>query len=113
LEDIKFFDKLEKPTAVSAGTSPLGSPSLVPSWGFQGSSEEDESDSDLENHDSWEITYNDVPYNSNFLNFSKFNANKPIILESLKLNSVKDSLIGFVFVRNLGYEKKILLKLTF
>ncbi|KAH3665263.1 hypothetical protein OGATHE_004078 [Ogataea polymorpha] len=117
LEDIKFFDKLERPTAVSAEASPVGSPvsspSLRPSWDFA-SPEEGDSDNTTDYlSEYWEILHNDVPHTSNVVNFGKFNSDKPIILESLKLNSTKDSLIGFVYVRNLGYEKKILIKLTF
>ncbi|ESX01401.1 hypothetical protein KL918_004233 [Ogataea parapolymorpha] len=117
LEDIKFFDKLERPTAVSAEASPVGSPvsspSLRPSWDFSSSDEEDLDNTTDYLSEYWEILHNDVPHTSNVVNFGKFNSDKPIILESLKLNSTKDSLIGFVYVRNLGYEKKILIKLTF
>ncbi|KAG7878260.1 hypothetical protein KL905_003898 [Ogataea polymorpha] len=117
LEDIKFFDKLERPTAVSAEASPVGSPvsspSLRPSWDFASPEEGDFDNTTDYLSEYWEILHNDVPHTSNVVNFGKFNSDKPIILESLKLNSTKDSLIGFVYVRNLGYEKKILIKLTF
>ncbi|ODV88137.1 carbohydrate-binding module family 21 protein [[Candida] arabinofermentans NRRL YB-2248] len=110
LENIKFFDKLEKPIAVSNESSPVNSPRIRAKWEFDSSDEDSETDEEQSEH--WEILQNDVPFNSGFVNFSKFNSDKPIIVESLKLNSTKNSLIGFVYVKNIGYEKNILLKLT-
>ncbi|CDK25258.1 unnamed protein product [Kuraishia capsulata CBS 1993] len=119
LEKVKFFEKAEKPIAVSTDNSPVSSPPPIqhrPTWEFEISSDSDQdSDSGLASSDQterWEIVHNDVPSNQIF-NFAKFNdPYKKIILESLRLGSNKDSLIGFVYVKNLAFEKKLTLQLT-
>lgn len=116
LEDIKFFHKTEKPTAVSNNSSPVQSPNVRPTiWDWDdplsGSSSDDEGDFPAEEH--WTTVENDcAPVSSGALNFSRFNTGRPVILESIKLNSFKTALIGFVYVRNICYQKKIIVRLT-
>lgn len=62
---------------------------------------------------AWEIVHNDTPHNSNSLNFLRLNTHNEVILESLKLNSNKNALIGFVFVQNISFQKQIIVKLTY
>ena len=138
LENIKFFKKSERPTAVSSRFA--ASPRTH--WEFDSNSSSDNDDSgfrhdddgDGDNEDSfklnesyedflsddeidsssrWIITSNDCPYNPVSLNFAKLGSNNNVILESVKLNSSGNSLIGFVYVKNITFTKKIIVKLTY
>ena len=61
----------------------------------------------------WLIKSNDCPYNPLSLNFAKLSSNNNIILESVKLNSSGNSLIGFVYAKNITFEKIINVKVTY
>lgn len=127
LEDVKFFKKSEKPTAVS--TPPKEN--KKPRWDFDSnssnSSDEETIDDDylselyediLSDDDAedsaakWCVSSNDCPYNPLSLNFAKLASNNNVILESVKLNSAGNALIGFVYVKNIAFEKKIIVRLT-
>ncbi|VEU19552.1 DEKNAAC100824 [Brettanomyces naardenensis] len=120
LEDVKFFRKTEEPTAVSGNSSPISSPShsLRPVWDWDvspsSSDDDDEEGPDYtyEEAEHWEIIKNDCPQAPNSLNFARLRTGNAVILESVKLNSLKTALIGFVFVKNLSYEKRIVVRLT-
>lgn len=135
LENVKFFNKLEKPTAVSSRLS------LKPKthWDFDSSSDDDIVPEESENHDhdsansnnlsnnfnddyeflnevqtpKWLIQSNDCPYNPLSLNFGKLASNSNVMLESVKLNSSGNSLIGFVYAKNLAFKKDILVRLSY
>lgn len=128
LEKVKFFKKAEKPIAVSAETSPVSSPHLKPTWEWnspEGSCSDDDEDDDFllssgntishsstgTNNITWKIIHNDAPPSS-VLNFAKFNCGKAVIFESVKLGSSKNSVIGFIYVKNISYQKKITVRLT-
>lgn len=128
LEKVKFFKKAEKPIAVSAETSPVSSPHLKPTWEWnspEGSCSDDDEDEDFllsssntishsstaTNNITWKIIHNDAPPSS-VLNFAKFNCDRPVIFESVKLGSSKNSVIGFIYVKNISYQKKITVRLT-
>ncbi|GMM30166.1 hypothetical protein DAMA08_029110 [Martiniozyma asiatica (nom. inval.)] len=103
LEDVKYFDKSQKPKAVSRLN-----------YFFDSSDESDDSDFEKEMGDNqhWQITKNEYPYNSQCLNFARLTGSKEVILESIRLNGTKNALIGFVFVKNLSFEKRIIVKVT-
>lgn len=150
LENVKFFKKSEKPTAVSNCRS-SSTPRTY--WNFDSSSSSSSSsssdndgidnDADLEcdsqysnhsilddyksnfdlndNYDDmlndttnqkWIIKSNDCPHNPFSLNFARLASNRNVILESVKLNSSGNSLIGFVYVHNIAFDKKIVVRLT-
>ena len=125
LENVKFFKKSEKPTAVSSRLA------KATRWDFDSEDEDYEDneergtgehvelwddkvlDEDLDLSQKWSIKSNDCPYNPLSLNFAKLASNRDVILESVKLNSLGDSLIGFVYAKNIAFEKKIIVKLTY
>ncbi|ODQ45841.1 hypothetical protein PICMEDRAFT_73335 [Pichia membranifaciens NRRL Y-2026] len=138
LENVKFFKKSERPTAVS---SRFAAPPRT-HWEFDSNSSSDNDDSGFRHDDDgeddaengfklnesyedflsddeidsasrWIITSNDCPYNPVSLNFAKLGSNNNVILESVKLNSSGNSLIGFVYVKNIAFTKKIVVKLTY
>lgn len=111
LEDVKFFRKTEKPTAVSRESSPVRSSfsSSKPVWDWDLSSS---SDDDSDSEDSWELIHNDCPPTAGAVNFGRFQTGHEVILESVKLNSSRDALIGFVYVKNISYQKKVVVRMT-
>lgn len=137
LENVKFFKKSERPTAVSSRFA--ASPRTYWEFDSNSSSDNDENNYINDNHDDdndynfmlhenyhdflsddeidsssrWTITSNDCPYNPLYLNFAKLGSNNTVILESVKLNSSGNSLIGFVYVKNITFTKKIIVKLTY
>lgn len=142
LENIKFFKKSEKPNAVSndnidKNNDKLSCHSPKPHWDFDSSSSDDDDDDDenqsdissINNDDNddaydkfltesnstskWLIKSNDCPHNPFSLNFGKLASNNDVILESVKLNSSGNSLIGFVYAKNLSFKKKIIVRLTY
>lgn len=84
--------------------------------------EDDENLPDYENDDrdndsfkisqTWAIKSNDCPFNPMSLNFARLAKNNDVILESVKLNSSGNSLIGFVYAKNISFEKKLFVRLT-
>jgi len=118
LADVKFFFRTEKPTAVSKETSPVHHVhSKKPVWDFgmsSGSSDEEEEDNDslLGNEECWELVSNDSAPSKMDVNFARFSTGRPVVLESVKLNCSRTSLIGFVYVKNVAYQKKIVIRLT-
>lgn len=133
LENVKFFKKSEKPTAVSINKNRKNKTK----WDFDSSSSDDNDeeysdDNDIENNEfnfelnddydnclndnddsiQWKILSNDCPYNPLSLNFAKLASNNDVILESIKLNSSGNALIGFVYVKNIAFQKQIIVKLT-
>ncbi|TID22520.1 hypothetical protein CANINC_003295 [Pichia inconspicua] len=60
----------------------------------------------------WIIKFNDCPHNPDSLNFARLASNRDVILESIKLNSTGNALIGFVYANNIAFEKNIIVRLT-
>ncbi|KAL7662552.1 CBM21 domain-containing protein [[Candida] zeylanoides] len=129
LEKIKMFDGTDSPSTVSTNeNSPLESPSSgrhgyfswdwdsglhnanLPKEDFSDDYEnESTSDEDLERK-SWEIVSSDVASNVSFASFRS--ENRPVFLQSVSASPDKKSLLGFIMVKNLAFEKKINVKLT-
>lgn len=63
-------------------------------------------------NNQWIIKSNDCPHNPDSLNFARLATNKDVILESVKLNSTGNALIGFVYAKNIAFEKKIIVRLS-
>ena len=119
LADVKLFFRTEKPVDVSKNTSPVHHVySKKPVWDFgmsSGSSDEEDDEAAnglLGRNECWELVANDSASSKTGVNFARFSTGSPVVLESVKLNCSGTSLIGFVFVKNLAYQKKILIRLS-
>lgn len=116
LENVKYFNKFQKPTAVSIHSQYIHDSSDDSDSDSIFDDDDDDDDDESDNSSSiqkWEITHNDTPHNQNSLNFIRLNTQNEVILESLKLNSSKNALIGFIFVQNISFKKELIIKLTY
>lgn len=115
--DVRYFNETEKPSAVSASSSPtlkakkFGSGAVFhfDRYDNDGDDEDSESDED-ESNNNWDleiVNFEKIKYNE------KFQSKSLIFLESLSLNVDRNSIIGIIAVKNRSYEKTIHLRYTF
>ncbi|KAH3676083.1 hypothetical protein WICMUC_002380 [Wickerhamomyces mucosus] len=134
--DVRYFDERDKPTAVSANTSPILKPItnqfrinsknkfnifdkkkkkknkefFDEDYNLSSSTSSSSSD-DEDNEDS---NWNFKPLNFDKVKYiEKFNKNELVFLEKLLIDDFNNStLIGYIAVKNLSFEKKIHLRYT-
>ena len=103
LEHVRHFLNTEKPTAVSAGSSPQESLDRD-EFPF----DDDSSDEDYNKSPSfeWEIELPNFPKDPNA------RSHLPVRLERAYLSTDKQNLLGTVAVQNLAYQKKVVVRFT-
>lgn len=111
--DVRYFDEREKPTAVSAGGSPVlrGRRKIIGSASFEGLSNnsDTEDDSDIFDdeekvHISWDlfnVNFNKIKYNE------KFREGSQLFLEKFVLDDDDKCIIGTIAVKNLSFQKDV------
>jgi hypothetical protein len=99
LEHVRHFNNTEKPTAVSAGSSPVESFDGETEFPFDG-------DDYMSPPFEWEIETPNFPKD---LNTRK---HLPVRLERVYLSTDKQNLLGTVAVANLSFQKKVVVRFT-
>ncbi|AOA63509.1 Serine/threonine-protein phosphatase (PP1) regulatory subunit [Komagataella phaffii CBS 7435] len=123
LERIKIFNKSSTPMALSTDNSPISSPlrreKMV--WdefsleydddddqsGVSDAESESDSVSSVYDYNIWRLISSALPLSGPSINFQRFVNLPPVVIESIKLSSNKTSIIGFIYVKNVSFEKRI------
>lgn len=117
--DVRYFNELDKPTAVSANGSPIlkGRGFRYRRFGVDEDEGDDSFSDDSDDSDDDDDDY-DVTWDMDMINFGKIGYNEKIQVQNSKIFlervGIEDEfIIGFIAVKNLSFEKNIHIRYTF